>query len=431
MAPSSKAIFLLLSLQLEFLCSQVLANLKTPRAPLHNQIFFNNLNRSDDKSRGDRKLKEGFDFNFALTAPQLIVKNGYKVEIHRVFTPDGYILEAHRIPAPGRPVVFAYHGMMQSSRDFLMNSGRKAFAYKMADAGYDVWLGNARGNSYSRRHTYLKTDTYAFWDYSVDEIIEYDVPAYIDYVLAVTGQGKINWVGYSLGSAVMFGLMSTKPAYNDKVNLFFSLGTTAYVGRSKSPLLRIIAPLENLQEKISNLVNHGEYLPQFFFPIMRTLFPLFCYPEAKLNLVGICSFFLFVVAGFNKPQANPSILPLMLGGTPSSVSVKMLGQWYQWINSGKFTHYDYGRVGNLKRYNSPSPPAYDLTKVNVKTVNIWAENDWLSVPSDVRSVVMELPNVIANVRIDMDTFNHLDFIYAKDADRLVYDKILGFLDMYT
>ena len=83
---------------------------------------------------------------------------------------------------------------------------------------------------------------------SVDEIIYYDVPAEIDYVLAVTGQRRLNWVGFSLGSAVMLGLLSSRPEYNDKVNLFFSLGTTAHVGGVKSPVMRMLAPLASAQD---------------------------------------------------------------------------------------------------------------------------------------------------------------------------------------
>ena len=39
-------------------------------------------------------------------------------------------------------------------------------AYILANAGYDIWLGNARGNSYSRAHVKLNPDTdREFWDF--------------------------------------------------------------------------------------------------------------------------------------------------------------------------------------------------------------------------------------------------------------------------
>jgi len=37
--------------------------------------------------------------------------------------------------------------------------------YVMADSGYDVWLGNARGNTYSRRHIKLTAKRKEFWNF--------------------------------------------------------------------------------------------------------------------------------------------------------------------------------------------------------------------------------------------------------------------------
>ena len=39
--------------------------------------------------------------------------------------------------------------------------------YALADAGYDVWLGNVRGNTYGRQHVSLNPDKdSSFWDFT-------------------------------------------------------------------------------------------------------------------------------------------------------------------------------------------------------------------------------------------------------------------------
>lgn len=38
-------------------------------------------------------------------------------------------------------------------------------AFILADQGYDVWLGNARGNLYSKAHVTYNVDSPAFWNF--------------------------------------------------------------------------------------------------------------------------------------------------------------------------------------------------------------------------------------------------------------------------
>ena len=51
--------------------------------------------------------------------------------------------------------------------------------------GYDVWLGNVRGNIYCLNHTTLTPKDRKFWDFSFQEMGEIDLPAMVDYVLKV------------------------------------------------------------------------------------------------------------------------------------------------------------------------------------------------------------------------------------------------------
>ena len=105
----------------------------------------------------------------------MIVREGYPVETHTVTTDDCYILEMHRIPhgkddeanEVKRPVAYLQHGLLCSSADWVMGNADNSLGFILADAGYDVWLGNYRGNTYSRGHCHLdpKVNVKQYWKF--------------------------------------------------------------------------------------------------------------------------------------------------------------------------------------------------------------------------------------------------------------------------
>ena len=60
------------------------------------------------------------------------------------------------------------HGILDSANCWLMNYAEVAPAFVAAEAGYDVWLGNSRGNTYSEANTVYdpKKDEKEFFDFS-------------------------------------------------------------------------------------------------------------------------------------------------------------------------------------------------------------------------------------------------------------------------
>lgn len=81
-------------------------------------------------------------------------------------------------------MVFLQHGILDSSDTWVVNSPDKAPAFILADAGFDVWLGNNRGNHYSRHHIKYNPDKdKEFWDYSYPDMGMHDLPAMITKAL--------------------------------------------------------------------------------------------------------------------------------------------------------------------------------------------------------------------------------------------------------
>ncbi|XP_075550750.1 lipase member M-like [Dermacentor variabilis] len=171
---------------------------------------------------------------------ELIGSNGYPVEEYDIRTDDWYIITVQRIPA-GRedilggievtkPVVLLMSGLEGCSADFVVNMPHQSLGepswsklspfalhlgFILADNGFDVWLGNVRGTEYSR-HVYLKKTDRKFWNFSFDEMIKYDLPAQIDWILRQTKKNTLQFVGWSQGGGIMFGLLADKPGYNKK-----------------------------------------------------------------------------------------------------------------------------------------------------------------------------------------------------------------------
>lgn len=106
----------------------------------------------------------------------------------------------------------------------------------LADAGYDVWLPNARGNTYSRQHIQKDPNrpSSGFWRFSWYEHGIHDYPAVIDYVLQQTNQTKVYVVGHSQGTTGLMTLLSEKPEYNDYVAAASLLAPIAYLNNSDS-----------------------------------------------------------------------------------------------------------------------------------------------------------------------------------------------------
>lgn len=48
--------------------------------------------------------------------------------------------------------VLLNHGLMESSGGFLILGAKRSLGFILAENGYDVWLMNARGTTYSNKH---------------------------------------------------------------------------------------------------------------------------------------------------------------------------------------------------------------------------------------------------------------------------------------
>ena len=147
------------------------------------------------------------------TIAEYLAEVNIPFENHYVTTADGYILNVHRLPNPNaKKTVFLQHGILASSWCWLVNDPRYAPAIMLYKRGYEVFLGNSRGNIFSTNHTHLRTDSKAFWDFSFDDMARKDLPAMLNYTKStmIADSGKLTYIAWSQGTTQFFILGSTE-----------------------------------------------------------------------------------------------------------------------------------------------------------------------------------------------------------------------------
>ncbi|CAG7837956.1 unnamed protein product [Allacma fusca] len=378
------------------------------------------------------------------TTPEMAARDGYPMETHYVTTSDGYILGVFRIPytnvsapAPStkpKPVVILHHGIAASSSIFLVNSPGKRLPYLLADAGYDVWLANGRGNMYSRNHTHLSPEEKPFWQFSCQEMALFDLPALTDYALDKTGQKKVSFIGQSMGTTIYFMLASINPSYNEKINVAIALAPIAFSAHMKSPPAALLSPLVvepgPPTEAISDLFTHGtgEFFPSVIWE--QKLMIVACAPY--VFAYAFCSLPVFVTFGFDYSQLNASISNDIWGHYPQGSSVNVFVHFGQFVNSGRFCMYDHGIVKNRKIYNSDSPPDFPLENISAPLVIMAGPNDILATPKDLESLRSKLTGVDETfIYVDYPEFNHMDFLLGIDANKYVNYPIIKILNEHN
>ncbi|NP_001119718.1 egg-specific protein precursor [Bombyx mori] len=366
--------------------------------------------------------------DFHLNATELLKKHQYPVEEHTVATDDGYHLTVLRIPPTHqtrddkkKPVALLMHGLLGSADDWLLMGPSKSLAYMLSDAGYDVWLGNVRGNKYSRSHVSKHPALNDFWKFSNDEIALHDLPAIIDHVLDISGQERLHYIGHSQGATTFFALMSEQPSYNEKIVSMHALSPIVYMNYVRSPLFRMIAPTSKFYQYIHDQVGHGAFEPGKH--LIETFGGAAC--REKLGCRHVCNNLNYVISGINVYNQDADIVPVVMAHLPAGTSARVMKQYGQNVASHDFRKYNYGAETNMKVYGASEPPSYDLSKVSAP-VNLYHSHDaWLAHPKDVEKLQENLPNVKQSFEVpEQQHFTDLDFQFSKKAPDTVYQKLM-------
>ncbi|EGG13702.1 carboxylic ester hydrolase [Cavenderia fasciculata] len=378
-------------------------------------------------------------------AIELITSRGYPCEEHYVTTPDGFILGLHRITGPrinsppqsppasprdngpngadlrvGKPAVLIMHGFMQTSEAWLCRANPEdSLPFILADAGFDVWLGNNRGNKYSFKHTTYTPSQERFWNWSLDELVRYDLPSIVDVYR--TRLPTISYIGFSQGTAQGWAALSTNTALAAKINLFVALAPVSTVKGFSNPMIDSLA--RSRPDFIFLLFGKKAMLPSTVW--WRQVLP----KEFFVQLIDSSVRFLF---GWKTHNLDEEEKKMLYSHIFSYTSVKSVVHWFQIIQTNRFQMFDDELLGitpnensNKKhRYHGRVIPGYHPAQILTKCALFYGGQDTLP---NTKALLAHLPKDKVVLIHEEESYEHLDFMWGKTAGKAVFSKIVTLL----
>jgi len=252
----------------------------------------------------------------------------------------------------------------------------------------------------------------------MDEFAFYDIPNTIDYILEATSQPSLSYIGFSQGTAQAFATLSIHPGLNDKVNLFIALAPAmSPAGLSNG----VVDALIKASPDVMFLAFGRKSILS-----SATMWQSILYPPIFVRLIDISLSFLFAWSGRNiSVQQKLAAYPHLYSFT----STKSVVHWFQIIRNKSFQMYDdeasnsFSITASNRHYKAVKFP----TK-NIKTpiVLVYGGSDSLV---DIRVMLKELPR--HTIATEIPHFEHLDFLWARDVDKLVFPHVFAALRYYA
>lgn len=349
--------------------------------------------------------------------------SGFNCTSHQITTKDGYSLTLFRVSSQysnSKKPVLMVHGLTSSAFSFILCRSNLAPAFRLASAGYDVWLLNTRGSPYSCSHTTMRPTQKDFWNWTAYHISVYDLPSSIEYILSNCSSEKLHYVGHSQGGHVLLSLLSLIPEYNRKIalaSLLAPVGGTIFANTKYFQSLINKDVIDHVQK---SRFNHP--LPLNSDSIKIKL--MYEFPEIGKYLMSER----YDTRYTNDNPAHLAYYALKASGSTSLTNLR----YYRQLNLRNQVlpeAFDYDDSDlNLKVYGSKSPPVIDFSKISANLALFFGRYDKIVSPNDGAQLLGVL-NKDAVVFKDTDwKLDHGGFVLSNDQSH--FEKIVEFMDKY-
>ncbi|XP_058091600.1 triacylglycerol lipase 1-like isoform X1 [Magnolia sinica] len=405
-------------------------NKRKPKPPLNLSPFFSKMPSTSSKFLSflllfltffgapatDSNRRKGICETF-------VALNGFRCRQFTVPTSDLYLLTMQRISSRNVAIhnetkpVFLFHGIMQGGEIWVMNEPNESLGFILAEAGYDVWIGNARSSSFSLGHLHYSQCQKEYWDWDLDDIATNDVPTMLRFIRRVT-EKQILYVGFSQGAMAGFAAF-TYSKVSDLVEKAVMLSPIAYLSNIRSTVARMAAASFLDQLDLALGVSRFSLSDELVKQILRMV--------CDLISLDCQSNFLALIEGPSH-CINQSRTGYYKQYELQSTSMRNIVQLAQLVRSGRFCKYDHGIIGNLIRYWAIFPPSYKLHGLpkRLPFLLAYGGNDYLADGEDVMHVSREIPGPVD--MLFMPDYSHEDFVLGTCAHNDVYPTVLSFFE---
>jgi len=299
--------------------------------------------------------------------------------------------------------------------------------YMLANAGFDVWMTNNRGSIYSYEHINPKLDsndyTSDYWDFSFDEMSKYDIIANIKYIKAKTNHEKVNYICHSQGCSQFVLSYTLYPDFYDQsIDKYATMGAALRIFSLNKGFVNLVKKLKILEIleffKLKNIMSfHKEHTKYFGYLCSRALF--------------ICRTVISaIVEDFTTGQIDWEEIAGMYYYQPGGTSLKNLVHWLKVIENGEVRQFDYGKDKNLEIYGDEIPPQYDIEKLKQIKFDVFitnSEGDPYCTKANTDLLIEYFASSKMNIQ-NIGKYNHLDYLWGKNAHEDIYKHIIEFLN---
>ena len=252
----------------------------------------------------------------------------------------------------------------------------------------------------------------------MDQFAFHDIPDSIEYILSVTGQKSLSYIGFSQGTAQAFATLSIHPALNRKVDVFIALAP------AMSPAGLHNGVVDALMKASPDVI----FLAFGRRSILSStaMWQAILYPPIFVRIIDASLSMLFNWTATNiKMHQKLAAYPHLYSFT----STKSVVHWFQIIRNKSFQMFDddVGSTINISGNSRYYKPAKFPTK-NIKTpvVLVYGQRDSLV---DINVMLRELPQ--HTTATPVSHYEHLDFLWASDVDKCVFPHVFEALEYYS